>query len=114
MFMWSGNDDQVVPLMSLGAIGVISVVANILPDVMSKMCRLALNGKFKEASELQLKYYDITDSLFKEVNPIPVKTAMKFMGMDNGYLRMPLYEMSPANAEILKNSLKNIGITLVD
>ena len=114
MFMWSGNDDQVVPLMSLGAIGVISVVANILPDVMSKMCRLALNGNFKEASELQLKYYDITDSLFKEVNPIPVKTAMKFMGMDNGYLRMPLYEMSPANAEILKNSLKNIGITLVD
>ncbi len=114
MFMWSGNDDQVVPLMSLGAVGVISVVANIFPDVMSKMCRLALEGNFKEATELQLKYFDITDSLFKEVNPIPVKMAMKLMGMDNGYLRMPLYEMSPSNTEILKNSLKNLGITLAD
>lgn len=114
MFMWSGNDDQVVPLMSLGAVGVISVVANILPDIMAKMCRLALDGNFKEAAELQLKYFDVTDALFKEVNPIPVKKAMKLMGMDNGYLRMPLCEMSPANTEILKNALRNIGITLAD
>lgn len=114
MFMWSGNDDQVVPLMSLGAVGVISVVANILPDIMAKMCRLALDGNFKEAAELQLKYFDVTDALFKEVNPIPVKTAMKLMGMDNGYLRMPLFEMSLSNTEILKNSLKNIGVTLAD
>lgn len=114
LFMWSGNDDQVVPLMSLGAVGVISVVANILPDIMAKMCRLALDGNFKEAAELQLKYFDVTDALFKEVNPIPVKTAMKLMGMDNGYLRMPLFEMSLSNTEILKNSLKNIGVTLAD
>ncbi len=114
MFVWSGNDDQVVPLMSLGAVGVISVTANIVPDVVAKMCRLCLDGKFKEAAKLQLDYFEITDSLFKEVNPIPVKTAMKLMGMDNGYLRMPLCEMAPANVEILKNSLKNIGITLAD
>ena len=114
MFMWSGNDDQVVPLMSLGAIGVISVTANILPDAVAEMCRLCLEGDFKKASELQLKYFDITDSLFKEVNPIPVKMAMKLMGMDNGYLRMPLYEMAPENVNILKKSLQNIGISLVD
>lgn len=114
MFVWSGNDDQVVPLMSLGAVGVISVTANIVPDVVAKMCRLCLDGNFKEAAKLQLDYFDITDSLFKEVNPIPVKTAMKLMGMDNGYLRMPLCEMAPANVEILRNSLKNIGITLAD
>lgn len=114
MFVWSGNDDQVVPLMSLGAVGVISVTANIVPDVVAKMCRLCLDGNFKEAAKLQLDYFDITDSLFKEVNPIPVKTALKLMGMDNGYLRMPLYEMAPANVEILRNSLKNIGITLAD
>jgi len=114
MFMWSGNDDQVVPLMSLGAVGVISVTANILPDAVSEMCRLCLEGDFKKAAELQLKYFDITDSLFKEVNPIPVKTAMKLMGMDNGYLRMPLYEMAPENVNILKKSLQNIGISLVD
>lgn len=114
MFMWSGNDDQVVPLMALGAVGVISVTANILPAAVSKMCKLCLEGKFKEATELQLKYFDITDSLFCEVNPIPIKTAMKLIGMDNGYLRMPLYEMAPANIERLSNSLKNIGFSIVD
>ncbi len=114
MFMWSGNDDQVVPMMALGAVGVISVTANIIPGVVSKMCKLCLEGKFKEASKLQLEYYDLTDSMFKEVNPIPIKTAMKLLGMDNGYLRMPLYEMAPANVEILKASLKNVGLALVD
>ena len=112
IFMWSGNDDQVVPLMSLGAVGVISVVANILPDVMAKVCRLALDGNFKEAAQMQLKYFNVTDALFKEVNPIPVKMAMKLMGMDNGYLRMPLYEMSPSNTEILRNALLEVGVTL--
>lgn len=114
MFMWSGNDDQVVPMMALGAVGVISVTANIIPGVVSEMCKLCLEGKFKEASKLQLDYYDLTDSMFKEVNPIPIKTAMKLLGMDNGYLRMPLYEMAPANVEILKASLENVGLALVD
>lgn len=114
MFMWSGNDDQVVPLMSLGAVGVISVVANILPDVMAKMCKCCLEGDFKTASKLQLDYFDVADSLFCEVNPIPVKTALKLMGMDNGYLRMPLYEMAPANVERLRNSLNAVGIKTVE
>lgn len=114
MFIWSGNDDQVVPLMSLGAKGVISVTANIFPDAVSKMCKYCLDGDFKSATEFQLKYLDITNSLFKEVNPIPVKTAMKLLGMDNGYLRMPLYEMSPANLEILKKSLINIGANIAE
>ena len=114
MFMWSGNDDQVVPLMSLGAVGVISVVANILPDVMAKMCKCCLEGDFKTASKLQLDYFDVAASLFCEVNPIPVKTALKLMGMDNGYLRMPLYEMAPANVERLRNSLNAVGIKTVE
>lgn len=114
MFMWSGNDDQVVPLMSLGAVGVISVTANILPGIVAKMCELCLDGDFKAAAKLQLDYFDITNNLFSEVNPIPVKTAMKLMGMDNGYLRMPLYEMAPNNLEALKVSLKNIGVKLAD
>ena len=113
MFMWSGNDDQIVPLMSLGAKGVISVVANILPGMVSKMCKSCLEGDFKAAAKLQLDYFDISDALFCEVNPIPVKTALKLMGMDNGYLRMPLYEMAPANVERLRNSLNKVGIKTV-
>ncbi len=111
-FIWSGNDDQVVPLMSLGACGVISVVANILPDVMTELCRLCLAGDFKAATKIQLKYLDLTNMLFKEVNPIPVKAALNLMGMDNGYLRMPLCEMAPENIALLKKSMENVGIKL--
>lgn len=114
IFMWSGNDDQVVPLMALGAIGVISVVSNILPGVMSEMCKLCLDGNFKAAAKMQLKYFNITDALFKEVNPIPVKTAMKLLGMDNGYLRMPLYKMADGNVEVLKNALVELGMKIID
>ncbi len=113
MFIWSGNDDQVVPLMSLGAKGVISVVANILPDVVAKMCKSCFEGDFQTAAKLQLDYFDVTDALFCEVNPIPVKTALKLMGMDNGYLRMPLYEMAPANVDRLRASLNKVGIKTV-
>lgn len=114
MFMWSGNDDQVVPLMSLGAVGVISVVANILPDVMVKMCKRCLEGDFKAAAKLQLDYFNVSDALFCEVNPIPVKTALKLMGMDNGYLRMPLYEMAPSNVDVLRRALNEVGIKTVE
>ena len=75
-YVWSGNDDQVVPMMSLGAKGVISVVANIAPEIMVQMTHLCLEGKFFEASDLQLKYMDFIDALFLEVNPIPIKAAM--------------------------------------
>ena len=114
IYMWSGNDDQVVPLMSLGAIGVISVVSNILPGVMAEMCKLCLEGDFKTAAQMQLKYYNITDALFKEVNPIPVKTAMKLLEMDNGYLRMPLYKMGDGNVKILKDALLELGMKITD
>jgi len=114
MFMWSGNDDQVVPLMSLGAVGVISVTANILPGVVAKMCKLCLDGDFKAAAKLQLDYFNISDALFYEVNPIPIKTALKLMGMDNGYLRMPLYEMAPSNVDLLRKALNDVGIKTVE
>ena len=114
IFMWSGNDDQVVPLMSLGAIGVISVVSNILPGVMAEMCKLCLDGDFKSAAQMQLKYFNVTDALFKEVNPIPVKTAMQLLGMDDGYLRMPLYKMADGNVEFLKKALIELGLKITD
>ncbi len=114
LFVWSGNDDQVVPLMAMGGLGVISVTANILPNVVSKLCRLCLDGDFKAATKLQLEYLDVTNMLFKEVNPIPIKAAMKLMGMDNGYLRMPLCDMAPENVQLLKKTMENVGIKLAD
>lgn len=110
MFMWSGNDDQVVPLMSLGAVGVISVVANILPNVVAKMCKCCLDGDFKSAAKLQLDYFNISDALFCEVNPIPVKKAMNLQGKEVGPLRAPLFEMEEANAARLEKAMKNYGI----
>lgn len=111
-YIWSGNDDQVIPLMSLGGLGVISVAANIIPRVMSDMTRLYLEGNVKEAAQLQTKYFPLLDALFFEVNPIPVKTAMNLLGYDVGQLRMPLTDMAPANLEKLKNVLKATGLTL--
>lgn len=112
-YMWSGNDDQTVPMLALGAKGVISVAANILPGVVSKMCSLYFEGKTEESKKIQLEYFDLMDKLFIEVNPIPIKTAMQLMGMDNGYLRMPLYEMAPKNVDILKEAMQNMGIKTV-
>ncbi len=111
--MWSGNDDQTVPMLALGAKGVISVFANVLPDVMSKICKLFFDGKVKESNELALKYFDLMDRLFIEVNPIPVKAALKLMGLDNGELRLPLCEISDANLEILKKTMQDAGVKLV-
>lgn len=110
--IWSGNDDQVVPLMSLGAKGVISVVANILPGEMAKMTRLCLEGNFAAASEMQINMMDLIDALFVEVNPIPVKKAMELMGMDPGDLRLPLCELSEKNLPVLKKALTDYGIKL--
>ena len=88
-YIWSGNDDQVVPMMSLGAKGVISVASNIIPEVMVKMSHLCLEGQFEDASKLQIAYMDLIDALFIEVNPIPIKAAMNLMGMEAGSLRLP-------------------------
>lgn len=104
-YIWSGNDDQVVPMMSLGAKGVISVASNIIPEVMVKMSHLCLENDFASASRLQIEYMDLIDALFCEVNPIPVKTALNLMEMEAGTLRLPLCDMSPRNLETLRAAM---------
>lgn len=101
-YIYSGNDYMVVPLMSLGGKGVISVVANIIPKDTHNMAMYYLDGKIEEAKKLQLKMNGLVNSLFTETNPIPVKTALNLMGMNVGKLRLPLTEMSSTNIEILK------------
>jgi len=109
-YIWSGNDDQVVPMMSLGAKGVISVVCNIMPQLMIDMTHACLNGDFKTAGKLQVEYMDFIDSLFIEVNPIPIKCAMNLVGMNAGPLRLPLCEMSDKNLEIMKTAMCRVGL----
>lgn len=108
--VYSGNDDQIIPIMSLGGLGVISVAANIMPKEFHEMTTMFLEGKTKEALDLQLKTLAFINALFIEVNPIPVKTAMNLMGMDVGPLRLPLVDMSAENLEVLKNEMKNLGL----
>jgi len=109
-YIWSGNDDQVVPMMALGAKGVISVASNIIPEVMVDISSLCLDGNFESASKIQIQYMDFIDSLFIEVNPIPVKSAMNLLGLEAGPLRLPLCDMVPANLEKLKQSMTRIGL----
>lgn len=108
--IYSGNDDQIVPILSLGGIGVISVVANIAPKTVHDMCALYMDGKTDEALKLQLDYLALINSLFIEVNPIPVKTAMNLLGMNVGDLRLPLCSMEDKNLNTLKAELKNYGM----
>lgn len=110
--MYSGNDDQVVPLLSVGGIGVISVVANIAPKVMHDMVISYLEGDVKKACELQLSIKSLNDALFCEVNPIPVKTAMNLLGNNVGNLRLPLTDMTEKNLEYLKKELVNFGFSI--
>ncbi len=112
MNIWSGNDDQTVPMMALGAKGVISVASNIIPADVVKMCDLALAGDFKGATEIQLKAFDLMDRLFCEVNPIPVKAAVEMLGMCSGELRMPLWEISDSNRELLKKAMVEYGLSV--
>ena len=109
-YIWSGNDDQVVPMMSLGAKGVISVVANIAPKLMVDITHRCLEGRFEEAARLQLDHMDLIDALFCEVNPIPVKAALNLMGKDVGGLRLPLCDISPANREVLRAAMVRTGL----
>ncbi len=108
--LYSGNDDQIVPIMSLGGIGVISVLANVAPRQTHDICAAWFEGDVKKAAKLQLKALPLIGALFSEVNPIPVKKAMNLMGMDVGPLRMPLTEMSEANAAKLRDAMKDYGI----
>jgi 4-hydroxy-tetrahydrodipicolinate synthase len=107
---WSGNDNEVVPMMSLGAKGVISVVANILPRLMAEMTKACLEGDFAKGASMQLRYLELMDRLFIEVNPIPIKAAMNLLGMDVGEPRLPLCDMEPANLEKLKAAMRNINL----
>ncbi len=104
--IYSGNDDIIVPMLSIGSKGVISVLSNIMPQETHDMCQLFFDGKVKESCELQLKTLDLINALFVEVNPIPGKTAMNLMGMGVGPLRLPLYDMEEKNLEVLKTQLK--------
>lgn len=108
--IYSGNDDQIVPIMSLGGLGVISVLSNVAPAQTHEICQNYLDGNVKESCRLQLKALDLCNALFCEVNPIPVKKALNLMGMNAGVLRMPLSEMEPANAERLEKAMKAYGI----
>ena len=109
-YIWSGNDDQVVPMMSLGAKGVISVAGNIIPEVMVKMTHLCLDNDFQAASRLQIEYTELIDSLFTEVNPIPVKAAMDLLGMEAGALRLPLCDISEKNLQTLRQAMSRAGL----
>ena len=112
--LYSGNDDQVVPILSLGGIGVISVLSNVAPKETHDMVMNYLNGDLEKAREMQLKALPLIDALFSEVNPIPVKKAMSFMGWEAGPLRAPLSEMEDAHAEVLRQAMKDFGIKVVD
>jgi len=110
--IYSGNDDQVVPILSLGSMGVISVLANIIPTDMHNMCELYFSGKHEEALKIQLGYLPLNNAIFVETNPIPVKTAMNLMGMNAGPLRLPLCDMDENNLQFLKKELKAYNIPL--
>lgn len=110
--LYSGNDDQVVPLLSVGGIGVISVVANIAPKEMHDIVIHYLNGNIESAKELQFKIKPLNDALFCEVNPIPIKTAMNILGYEVGQLRLPLTEMNTENYKYLQQTLIEYGFSL--
>lgn len=110
--VYSGNDDQIVPLLSLGAKGVISVLSNVAPRETHEICEKFFNGDVAGSAALQLKAIPLIEQLFCEVNPIPVKKAMQLMGKDCGPLRMPMTELSPAHVETLAKAMKDFGIKL--
>lgn len=110
--IYSGNDDQIIPILSLGGIGVISVLANVIPKEVHTMCYEYLNGNVKKALDIQIKSLDLANTLFIETNPIPVKMAVNLLGMNAGPLRLPLCEMEDDNLNKLKKSMTAYGLTL--
>lgn len=110
--LYSGNDDQIVPILALGGKGVISVLSNILPKETHDMADSYLKGDVEKSRDMQLRYFDLIKALFCEVNPIPVKKAMNLIGMEVGGLRLPLTEMEEANVLRLAAAMKNVGISV--
>lgn len=112
LVFWSGNDDDTVAMMAMGAQGVISVASNLLPGVISKLCALCLEGDFEAASALLRKYTPLFHDLFIETNPMPVKAAMKLMDLDSGILRLPLTELSEGHLQTLRASMRDVGLSV--
>ena len=110
--IYSGNDDQIVPIMACGGKGVISVLSNLLPKETSELCRKCAEGDFAGAMEMQVKYLDLINTLFCEVNPIPVKAAMAAMGFCEDYLRLPLIPMEDGHRQKLLQMMKEAGINI--
>ena len=110
LVIYSGNDDQIVPILSLGGQGVISVLSNVAPQQTHDMCQAFFDGDTKKAEQMQVEYADLIDALFCEVNPIPVKVAMRKLGYAAGPLRMPLCEMEPQHEQQLEASLRRHGL----
>jgi 4-hydroxy-tetrahydrodipicolinate synthase len=108
--LYSGNDDQIVPLLSLGGKGVISVLSNVAPAQTHEICASYFKGDVKRSCELQLQAVPLISALFCEVNPIPVKAAMNLMGKEVGPLRLPLTEMEPQNQKRLAKAMEDYGI----
>lgn len=108
--IYSGNDDQIVPLLSLGGIGVISVLSNLMPKETHDICQKHFDGNFKDSLDLQLKLLNLIDALFIDVNPIPVKEAMNMFGYSAGKCRLPLGELSAAHKDVLKEQMKCLGL----
>lgn len=113
-YVYSGNDDHILPVLSLGGKGVISVLSNIIPKDVHNMVKLFLDGNITDSLNIQLNAMELINSLFSEVNPIPIKTALNLMGFNAGKLREPLVEMEEQNLQRLKTSMKNYGLKLID
>lgn len=108
--IWSGNDDNTVPMMALGAVGVISVASNVVPAAVAKLCALCLAGDFSQAQQLYFKYAKLFSDMFIETNPIPAKAAMKLIGLDCGRLRLPLTEITPEHLAVLSDTLSTLKL----
>ena len=108
--VYSGNDDQIVPIMALGGKGVISVLSNVAPKETHEIAQYCLDNNIAKGAEMQIKYLDLANNLFIDVNPIPVKEAMNLMGMNAGECRLPLVKMEQSKIDTLKASLKNAGL----
>lgn len=107
--IWSGNDDQIVPLMALGGKGVISVLSNVAPQQTHDLCQLCLENRYPEAAKMQFAFHNLIEALFCEVNPIPVKKAMEILGWNVGALRLPLVEPTPEHTELIRKELAAAG-----
>ena len=110
--IYSGNDDQIVPILACGGKGVISVLSNVLPKETSEMCHTFFNGDVKTAMEMQIKYLPLTNALFCEVNPIPAKAAMAALGFCENYVRLPLVTMEEGHEAMLRQKMRDLGLNV--